>query len=241
MGAITGAAEFSRRRRRPAKSRDIYRQLGRYSSAFALAVDIALLALGGGLKRDEMISARFGDLLSELYLLSAVLKRWKDEGEQEADLPLVAWCMDNGFATIEARIDEILAQFPESPGGVAAAFPRSAARTAPARTGRCPDAQPAPRSCSSPRPRATASPSTSSIPPTAKGLARLDRAFALVTAVQPLRERLHNARVYDVEEARQRGLIDADDAARLQAADQAVADVIAVDDFAADELFQRRQ
>src|SRR5271165_3538144 len=42
-----------------------YRQLGRYSSAFALAVDVALLVMGGGLKRHEMISARFGDLLSE--------------------------------------------------------------------------------------------------------------------------------------------------------------------------------
>src|SRR6185437_7901848 len=66
-----------------------YRPLGRYASAFALAVDVALLSLGGALKRQEMISARFGDVLSELYLLSAVLKRFEDEGRQEADLPLV--------------------------------------------------------------------------------------------------------------------------------------------------------
>src|SRR5262245_34951575 len=66
-----------------------YKQLTRYASAFALAVDVALLTLGGGLKRQEMISARFGDVLSELYLLSAVLKRWQDEGRQRPDLPLV--------------------------------------------------------------------------------------------------------------------------------------------------------
>ena len=87
-------------------------ELGRYASAFALAVDVALLTLSAGLKRREMISARFGDILSELYLLSAVLKRWQDEGRQQADLPLVDWCMQSGFATIETRLDEILANLP---------------------------------------------------------------------------------------------------------------------------------
>ncbi len=61
-----------------------YRQLSRYSSAFALCADMALLTLGGALKRKEMLSARFGDILSELYLLSAALKRWEDEGRQQA-------------------------------------------------------------------------------------------------------------------------------------------------------------
>src|SRR4051812_7719099 len=89
-----------------------YRQLSRYSSAFALAVDLALLSLGGGLKRQEMVSARFGDILSELYLSSAALKRWQDEGRQAEDLPLLAWCMDTSFATMDARFNEILANFP---------------------------------------------------------------------------------------------------------------------------------
>src|SRR6201992_4544422 len=64
-----------------------YRQLARYSTAFALCADMALLTLGGALKRKEMLSARFGDILSELYLLSAALKRWQDEGRQATDLP----------------------------------------------------------------------------------------------------------------------------------------------------------
>ena len=54
---------------------------------------MALLTLGGALKRKEMLSARFGDILSELYLLSAALKRWQDEGRQSADLPALQWCM----------------------------------------------------------------------------------------------------------------------------------------------------
>ncbi len=49
------------------------------------------LVLGGSLKRRERISARLGDILSQLYLASAVLKRYDDEGRNEADLPLVHW------------------------------------------------------------------------------------------------------------------------------------------------------
>src|SRR5262249_60113061 len=49
------------------------------------------------------------------YLLSAVLKRWDEEGRQRADLPLVAWCMEDGFATIEARFDSIFANLPSRP------------------------------------------------------------------------------------------------------------------------------
>ena len=94
-----------------------YRQLGRYAAAFALAVDLALLTLGGGFKRKEMLSARFGDILSELYLSSAALKRWNDEGRQTDDLPLLEWCMESSFATIETRFDEIIANFPVRPVG----------------------------------------------------------------------------------------------------------------------------
>jgi acyl-CoA dehydrogenase len=89
-----------------------YRQLSRYSSAFALCADMALLTLGGALKRKEMLSARFGDILSELYLLSAALKRWEDEGRQQDDLPALEWCMASGFKTIENRFAEILANLP---------------------------------------------------------------------------------------------------------------------------------
>ena len=89
-----------------------YRQLSRYSSAFALCADMALLTLGGALKRKEMLSARFGDILSELYLLSAALKRWEDEGRRQDDLPALEWCMATGFKTIENRLAEILANLP---------------------------------------------------------------------------------------------------------------------------------
>ncbi|AWB67347.1 acyl-CoA dehydrogenase [Saccharobesus litoralis] len=66
-----------------------YKQLTRLSRALALCTDISLLVLGGALKRKEMISARLGDVLSQLYLASAVLKRYETDGRQLTDLPYV--------------------------------------------------------------------------------------------------------------------------------------------------------
>src|ERR1700733_6239010 len=91
------------------------RQPSRHAAAFALAVDLSLLTLGGALKRKEMISARFGDILSELYLSSAALKRWNDEGRQPDDLPLLEYCLEASLATIEQRFDELIMNFPVRP------------------------------------------------------------------------------------------------------------------------------
>lgn len=89
-----------------------YKQMSRYAAALATAAEVALISLGGTLKRKESISARYGDILSELYLLSAVLKRWEDEGCLEEDLPLVEWNCATGFARIEERFDAIFVNFP---------------------------------------------------------------------------------------------------------------------------------
>ncbi len=92
-----------------------YRQLSRASASFAWLAECALLALGGAIKRKEMLSARFGDVLSEMYLLSAVLKRFEDEERQQADLPLVQWCAGGGLYAIERAFDAILVNFPSRP------------------------------------------------------------------------------------------------------------------------------
>ena len=68
-----------------------YQHLNRLSANLALLSDVSMAVLGGSLKRRERISARLGDVLSQLYPASAVLKRYDDEGRQEADLPLVHW------------------------------------------------------------------------------------------------------------------------------------------------------
>ena len=68
-----------------------YRQINRFSAAFALLTDISMVVIGGSLKRKETISARLGDVLSSLYLASVSLKYYEDTGDKESELPLVHW------------------------------------------------------------------------------------------------------------------------------------------------------
>jgi acyl-CoA dehydrogenase len=95
-----------------APTRRYYQQLTRYSSAFAFAADVAMLVLGGSLKRREKISARLGDVLSYMYLCSATLKRFEDDGRPEADLPLLHWAMQDALFRIQEAFDGVLQNFP---------------------------------------------------------------------------------------------------------------------------------
>ena len=84
-----------------AHTRHYYQQLTRLSSGFALMADVAMLVLGGALKRRERLSARLGDILSQLYLASSVLKRYEDDGRPAEDLPLLHWAMQDALHKIE--------------------------------------------------------------------------------------------------------------------------------------------
>ena len=52
-------------------------------ASFAFATDVAMLSLGGYLKKKENLSARLGDVLSLLYLASMVLKHHENQGRHE--------------------------------------------------------------------------------------------------------------------------------------------------------------
>ena len=89
-----------------------YRQLTRFSAAFALASDVSMLVLGGSLKRKEKLSARLGDILSMLYLSSATLKRFEDDGRPAADLPLLHWSIQDAMYRMQQAFDGLLDNFP---------------------------------------------------------------------------------------------------------------------------------
>jgi acyl-CoA dehydrogenase len=218
-----------------------YRQLSRHAAAFALAVDLSLLTLGGALKRKEMISARFGDILSELYLSSAALKRWNDEGRQPDDFPLLAACMESSFATIETRFDEIIANFPIRPVAWLLRFiiqPLGPRRRGVSDkiNGRCAEIITNPGAA---RDRLTVDLYHPAANETGNGIALVERAFAMIVDVQPIRDRMHTARVRDVETAVAQRTITTDEAGKLKAAADAVAAAVAVDDFAPEELTSR--
>ncbi len=57
------------------QTKGYYQQLSRLSANLAFLSDMAMGTLGGELKRKERVSARLGDVLSQLYLASSALKR----------------------------------------------------------------------------------------------------------------------------------------------------------------------
>ncbi|MCA6125947.1 acyl-CoA dehydrogenase [Bradyrhizobium sp. WSM 1704] len=214
---------------------EYYRQLSRYSSAFALCADMALLTLGGALKRKEMLSARFGDILSELYLLSAALKRWQDEGRQKEDLPALEWCMASGFKTIENRFAEIFANLPNRFVAAILKFliqPFGARVTGPSDRVVHQCAQLV-LSASAARERLT--PDLAFVEDDG-GIARLEKAFRLVHEAEDAAKQMRAARMHDWKEAVKKGVITESDGAKLAAAHEAVTRVIEVDDFAPEAL-----
>jgi acyl-CoA dehydrogenase len=105
--------------RAPAEGRNHrwFQEATRSSTNFALVSDVALMMLGGELKRREKLSGRFADILVELYLVSSVLKRFEDDGRPVEDQPLVDWVCRNALYTIQHQMDEILENFPSRPVG----------------------------------------------------------------------------------------------------------------------------
>jgi acyl-CoA dehydrogenase len=93
-------------------TRRYYQQLTRWSAAFAFATDVAMLLLGGQLKRKEKLSARLGDVLSQLYLCSATLKRYEDGGRQRGELPLLHWSIQDALYRLQSAFAGLIENFP---------------------------------------------------------------------------------------------------------------------------------
>jgi len=95
-----------------------YQLLNRFSANLAMLSDISMGTMGGDLKRKERISARLGDILSYLFLSSATLKRFNDEGRQAEDFPLVQWALEDSLYKIQEAIDDLICNFPNKVVGV---------------------------------------------------------------------------------------------------------------------------
>jgi len=89
-----------------------YQHINRFSASFAFATDVAMLTLGGYLKKKESLSARLGDVLSCMYLASMVLKHYENQGRQEADLPMVEWACRTLLYKAQEQLHSFLRNFP---------------------------------------------------------------------------------------------------------------------------------
>ncbi|MCO5786189.1 acyl-CoA dehydrogenase [Pseudomonas sp. G11-1] len=227
-------------------TRAYYRQLSRLSAAFATLTDTSMLMLGGELKRRERLSARLGDVLSFIYLASATLKHYHDQGEPEEDLPLLRWGVEDLLAKIEQAMHEILLNFPDRCMGIALRvliFPLGRRLKPPSdRTGgevarrlMTPGAS---------RDRLLAGCYRSSDPDDVTGL--LNDTLDKVILADPIEHRLskairsgeleHESAADDLAVAAESGVLSPDEAQKLRDARLARRAVIEVDDFSQEEM-----
>ena len=101
------------------KTKRYYQVMTRFSTNLAMFSDIAMAVLGGDLKRRERISARLGDVLSYLYLASATLKRYNDEGRKLEDFPLVQWAVEDSLYKAQEALKELIHNFPNKAVAIA--------------------------------------------------------------------------------------------------------------------------
>lgn len=94
-----------------------YRRINRLTANFTLIADTTLLILGGKFKFAEKLSGRFADALSHLYIASATLKRFEDDGRPEEDLPLVEWGISDSLHRVEEALHGVLGNFPSGTAG----------------------------------------------------------------------------------------------------------------------------
>lgn len=216
----------------------------RLSAAFVLAADMSMIIIGSGLKRKEKLSGRLADILSNLYLVSAVIKQFEERGRPADELPLLEWACADSFRAIKTAFEGFLANFPSRPAALLlrlAAFPLGIPAFGP-------DDRLGHRvaaillSPSAARDRLTAG----IYMPTGLGepLGRLDDALHKVIAAEAVEKKLRDAakgkRISAdsddqmLQEGVQTGVISAGEADIVAAANAARREVIRVDDFPAD-------
>lgn len=89
-----------------------YRQLARFTSAFAVLTDVTLLTIGGGLKARQRLSGRMADCLVALYYASAIIKQWHEEGYPEDNRPVVEWGLQRCLYDFQNAMKTLIENFP---------------------------------------------------------------------------------------------------------------------------------
>jgi acyl-CoA dehydrogenase len=112
LHGITGGAFIARPQLASGALAAHYRAATQLCMAFAFVADLSMIVLGGALKRRERLSARLGDVLSQLVLISATFKRFEDEGRRPEDLPLVRWGVEEALYAAQQALEGLFANYP---------------------------------------------------------------------------------------------------------------------------------
>jgi acyl-CoA dehydrogenase len=89
-----------------------FRRLTRFSAAYALVTDATLVTLGKSFKVQEKVSGRLADALAWMYMASAALKKFQDDGRPAHDLPLLRWSCDLALWKIQEALVGVFANLP---------------------------------------------------------------------------------------------------------------------------------
>jgi acyl-CoA dehydrogenase len=223
-----------------------FQHINRYSAAFALAADSAMLIVGGDLKRREKLSARLGDVFSYIYLASMVLKHHENQGSPEDDLPLVEWSCRTLLYQAQEQLHGLLRNFPNRPAAAVLRlliFPRGRTYFAPS------DKLGQQIVALLTRPTETRERLSAAVYKGAdprNQLAKLQEALELAEAAAPLSRKVKDAIRRDlinprdelqaIEDALAAGVLKPAEAQQLRELDTAVMALVRVDDFAAEQL-----
>ncbi|WQG84918.1 acyl-CoA dehydrogenase [Kangiella aquimarina] len=224
-----------------------YQHLTRMSSALALTSDIAMGILGGDLKRKERLSARLADVLSHLYMCSAVLKYYQDNDRPLADLPYVKWNMEYGLHKIQEAFYDFYENFPIKAVGKVLrfiAFPYGKSYSYPSDRLEQEIVKPMMQNCEI-RDRITEYAYVGKTADDVTG--RVELAFLKVLAADEVRRKLrkamkageldkHATNMERIEQAIEKGIINAEEQQILVDAEEARMDVIQVDDYSHEEI-----
>jgi acyl-CoA dehydrogenase len=229
------------------ETRRYYQHIVRFSASFAFAVDVAMLTLGGYLKKKENLSARLGDVLSAMYMASMVLKHHENQGRPADDLPIVEWACRNQLYKAQDQLHDFLRNFPNRfLAGVLRIliFPGGRAYSAPSdRLGRqLADAVLNPTEV---RDRLCRFVYRTLEPTNALGL--LQEALVMAQTAEPIEKKIRVEGVKtgkvtaldppgQIAQARELGIISDTEAAALREYDRKVMELLSVDDFDADEM-----
>jgi len=243
------AITFARFRNVPdsGPTRRYYQHIERFSASFAFATDLAMLTLGGYLKKKETISARLGDVLSAMYLASMVLKHHDNRGRPAEELPAVEWACRELLYQAQEQLHSVLRNFPHRPMAALARlliFPRGLTYFAPAdRLGRAV----ADLVLNNTQTRASLSRFLYRSDEPGNALAALQNALEMAPVAESLERKLRvegvktgRVRALDlagqIEQSRALGILNEQEALFLAEYDRKVMAIINVDDFAAHEL-----
>ncbi len=231
------------------KTKTWYRRLGWSATRFGLLTNLAMFLIGGKLKTRGNLTGRYADVIAWMLLAFSTLRRFEAEGRKEEDLPLVQYSCQYAMAQVQKGYEGIYENF-DGPVGL---FLRTLGRLW---VGINPIAK---------MPNDTQGREAAMIyqrfdeqfqrlhndcwfgKDDEPGLGRLMKAFRLTTEAQPVREKIvagQKARKLErgpvdemAEQAREAGVISADEADLLNRANSACLDAIEVDVFTPEEFF----